>query len=102
MLNTISSIQQRTAGISFEEFAQDETLIKAVLYDFIVIGEAAINISPNVQAQYPQVSWRLISDMRNVIAHEYFQVNLRIVWNTAQNNLPPLVTQLQALLNAET
>jgi uncharacterized protein with HEPN domain len=98
ILNAIASIQQLTAGISFEEFADNQMVAKAVLYDFVVIGEAAINIPTEVQAKYPDIPWRLMSDMRNVIAHEYFQVNLRIVWNTTQNNLPPLVALLEALL----
>ena len=86
---------------SFEGFAQDEILIKAVLYDFVVIGEAAISVSPDIQTRYSRIPWRLMGDMRNVIAHEYFQVNLRIVWNTARNNLPLLKPQLEALLEAE-
>lgn len=101
ILDAIVSIQQLTAGISFEEFADNQMVAKAVLYDFVVIGEAAINISTEVQAKYPDIPWRLMSDMRNVVAHEYFRVNLRIVWNTAQNNLPPLIALLEALLQEE-
>ncbi len=101
IVNAIASIQQRTAGMSFEEFTENETVAKAVLYDFVVIGEAAINIPTEVQVKYPDIPWRFMSDMRNVIAHEYFQVNLRIVWNTARNNLPPLTASLNALLHEE-
>jgi uncharacterized protein with HEPN domain len=97
ILNAIDSIQMRTAGMSFDEFSQNETVVKAVLYDLIIIGEAAINISSNVQALAPELPWRLMSDMRNIMAHEYFQVNLRITWSTIQNNLPPLIYPLQQL-----
>jgi len=48
------------------------------------IGEAAINIPADVQALAPELPWRLMSDMRNIMAHEYFQVNLRITWSTIQ------------------
>jgi uncharacterized protein with HEPN domain len=102
IINAGNSIQRYTAGMTFEEFQQNEMLIKAILYDFVVIGEAAINVPSEVQSRYPQIPWRLIGDMRNVIAHEYFQVNLRIIWNTVQNNLPVLLTQLQDLLETET
>lgn len=68
-----------------------------MLYDLIVIGEAAINIPLDVQALAPEIPWRLMSDMRNIIAHEYFQVNLRIAWSTLKNNLPPLIRPLQQL-----
>lgn len=84
ILDAIQSIQSRTANLSFDEFSQDETLVKAVLYDLIVIGEAAINIPPDVQALAPDLPWRLMSDMRNIMAHEYFQVNLRVTWSTIQ------------------
>lgn len=97
ILNAIDSIQSRTADMSFDQFSQDETIVKAVLYDLIVIGEAAINIPADVQALAPELPWRLMSDMRNIMAHEYFQVNLRITWSTIQNNLSPLMNPLQQL-----
>jgi uncharacterized protein with HEPN domain len=97
ILNAIDSIQIRTAGMSFDQFSQDETIVKAVLYDLIIIGEASINIPADVQALAPELPWRLMSDMRNIMAHEYFQVNLRITWLTIQNNLPPLIYLLLQL-----
>jgi uncharacterized protein with HEPN domain len=97
ILNAINSIQSRTAGMSFDQFSQDETIVKAVLYDLIVIGEASINIPADVQALAPELPWRLMSDMRNIMAHEYFQVNLQITWSTIQNNLSPLIHPLQQL-----
>jgi uncharacterized protein with HEPN domain len=97
ILNAIDSIQRRTTGMSFDQFSQDETIVKAVLYDLIVIGEAAINVPVDVQALAPELPWRLMSDMRNIMAHEYFQVNLRITWSTIQNNLSPLIHPLQQL-----
>lgn len=97
ILNAIASIQTRTADMSFDEFSQNETIVKAVLYDLIIIGEAAINISAEIQALAPDLPWRLMGDMRNIMAHEYFQVNLRITWSTIQNNLCPLIYPLQKL-----
>ena len=98
ILKAIDSIQQQTANISFSEFSETEMLAKSVLYDFIVIGEAATKIPASIRSRFPQIPWRLMRDMRNVAAHEYFQINLRIVWNTARNNLPPLVPALQNAL----
>ena len=97
ILNAINSIQMRTAEMSFDEFSQDETIAKAVLYDLIIIGEAAINVFVDIQALAPELPWRLMSDMRNIMAHEYFQINLRITWSTIQNNLSPLIHPLQQL-----
>ena len=102
IINAAKTIQSYTAGMTFKEFQQNEILIKAILYDFVVIGEAAINVSSEIKSRSPQIPWRIIGDMRNVIAHEYFQVNLKIIWNTIQHNLPGLVTQLEELLQTET
>jgi uncharacterized protein with HEPN domain len=101
ILDAITSIEQRTAEITFEKFAANETIVKSVLYDFIIIGEASTNIPPKIQSRYSQIPWRLMSDMRNIMAHEYFQVNLILTWRTIENNLPYLRLQLLDLLESE-
>jgi uncharacterized protein with HEPN domain len=101
IINAANSIADYSAEITVEEFRKNEVLIKAILYDFVVIGEAAVHIPTEVKSRYPQIPWRLMGDMRNIIAHEYFQVDLKILWNTIQNNLPSLMTQLHELLRSE-
>lgn len=101
ILQSIDEIQQRTAGMDFESFITNRTVIKAVLYDFGIIGEASRHIPSDIQSLYPQIPWRLMADMRNVIFHEYFQVELEIVWIAIQNNLPLLVSPLQEILHQE-
>lgn len=87
MLDTIAEIQQCTLGITFADFEVNRILAKAILYDFLVIGEASKNIPTEIQLRYPQVPWRSMSDMRNVMVHEYFRVDLEIVWDGIQNDL---------------
>jgi uncharacterized protein with HEPN domain len=77
---SISEIKQRTRGVTFEEFTKNQTLVKAVLYDFVVIGEATRNVPNDIQLRYPLIPWRLMGGMRNVVTHEYFQVDLSRVW----------------------
>ncbi len=101
IVQAIVAIQTRVVGMSFSSFQSNETIAKAVFYDFLVIGEAAINIPSEIQLRYPQIPWRIMGDMRNVMAHEYFQVNLRIVWIAIENNLPELMLQLQELIERE-
>ena len=98
ILKAISSIQTRTVGVKFEEFSINEVMVKSVLYDFIVIGEASSQIPGEIRNSYPDVPWRLMSDLRNVMVHEYFQVNLLLTWRTIQNNLPALAQQLREIL----
>jgi uncharacterized protein with HEPN domain len=99
--DSIDEILQRTEGMEFEDFTTNRTIVKAVLYDLGIIGEAARNIPSDIQSRYPQIPWRLMGDMRNVIFHEYFQVEFKIVWMAIQNNLPLLGSQLQEVLESE-
>jgi len=98
ILDAIAMIQTRTAGLTFEEFSADKMLVESVLYQYIVLGEAARNVPEEIQGQADDVPWRLMGDMRNVIAHEYFQVQLQTVWHGVQEELPLLVEPLQRLL----
>lgn len=102
ILQSISGIQQRISGKSLQEIQRDETLTKAILYDFMVIGESARNIPAEIQSRYPTIPWRVMGDMRNIVAHEYFQIDVETIWETIQQDLPLLIPQLQAILNAET
>ena len=95
ILESITEIEQRTKGMTFEEFAKNQTTVKAVLQDFIIIGEATRNVPKEIQSRYPLFPWRLMGGMRNVATHEYFPVNLSRVWATIQEDLLTLVPQLQ-------
>ena len=102
ILDAITRIQRSTVGMSFEDFRGiEEIILQGILYNFIIIGEASVNVDDGIKSRYPQIPWRLMGDMRNVMAHEYFQVNQRLVWNTIQNHLPPLVPLLEELLAQE-
>lgn len=100
ILSAIDLIQQRLDSLDYETFSINTVLAESIVYQFIVIGEASANIPDNIKALAPELPWRQMSDMRNMMAHEYFRVNLAIVWETAQNNLPPLVEPLKKLLIA--
>lgn len=101
ILRSINSIQRCTTNMKRADFETNETAVKAVLYDLIVIGEAAVNIPTEIQKCFPELPWRLMGDMRNLLTHEYFRVDPEIVWDTVQNNLPELIEPLQKLLDSE-
>ena len=63
-----------------------------------VIGEAAARIPSEVVKDHPEVPWRDMADVRNVVVHEYFGVDQRVVWDTITTDLPPLVAPLSKLL----
>ncbi len=99
ILDAIGSIQSYTAGMDYPAFAQDRRTGDAVLRNITVIGEAASRIPEAIQVASPDIPWADMRDMRNVVIHEYFGINRQILWDTTQTDLPPLVLQLQALLD---
>jgi uncharacterized protein with HEPN domain len=97
ILESAISIQENSQGLTFETFCENKLLIKAILYDYLIIGEASRHIPQEIQLQYPEVPWRLMADMRNVIAHQYFQVRLKLIWQGTQQDIPSLIEKLQKL-----
>lgn len=71
-------------------FKQQELIQIWIIYHLQIIGEAARVVSQEFKARYLNIPWRDISDLRNLIIHEYFRVNLDIIWDIVQNNIPPL------------
>ena len=82
-------------------FLKDTLCQDAVVRRLEIIGEAARRISEDTRKRYPDLSWRAMIGMRNLMIHEYDDVDLEIVWETVQNNLPPLIAQLEAGITRE-
>ena len=101
ILNSISKIQRYTAGLSYEELIQDELVLDAVIHNLQIIGEATKQIPDSLRSQHPQIEWKAIAGMRDIIAHAYFSVNTRIVWNVIQQNLQPLKDCIEYLQQTE-
>lgn len=98
ILDTFSEIQQFTRGVDYEIFKKDDKTIRAVEMNFIIIGEAANQIPRDVEEKFPAIPWNLMRAMRNRIVHAYFNVDEKLMWDTIQNDLPPLVPELEKLL----
>jgi uncharacterized protein with HEPN domain len=75
-------------GITFEEFDRNIEKVFAVLRALEIIGEASRQIPFEAQQQYPHLPWQEMIGMRNVLAHEYFGVDNRVVWRTVREDLP--------------
>jgi uncharacterized protein with HEPN domain len=101
MLEHITSALDAIEGKDRSEFDANPILQKAVLHDILNIGEASSYVSPELQAKYPRVPWTDVRGFRNVVVHEYFSVDLDIVWQTALNDLVPLRAQIEEVLKVE-
>lgn len=90
ILTSISKIKRYTAGMSYEQLSADELIFDAVVHNLQIIGEAVKNIPLEICNRYPQVEWRKISGLRDIIAHAYFTIDDQIVWDIVQNKLDDL------------
>ena len=98
ILDAIAEIQKFTHGMDFETFKGDDKSIRAVEMNFIIIGEAANQIPEEIEEKYSVIPWHLMRAMRNRVVHAYFEVDEKLMWDTIQNDLPPLVPELEKLL----
>ena len=67
----------------------------------LILGEAAGRMSPEMYQAHPEVPWKLVTGMRNVLIHDYVQTNYQLVWTSVQRDLPVLYEQLQKIRSAE-
>jgi len=98
MLASIEKIERYTAGVDFERFTGDDLLVDAVVRNLEIIGEAARHIPEQVRQRYPEVPWQRVVGLRNIVVHEYFAVDVKIVWTIVRENLPGLKVALQRML----
>lgn len=98
ILQAIAEIQSFTDGMTFEDFQADTKTVRAVMCNISIMGEAASSVPLEIQSRFSEIPWAEMRGIRNVIIHEYFQVNLNILWRTIQQSFSPLVLQLSELL----
>jgi len=98
ILDSIKKIEGYTKGLSKEEFLRDSQVQDAVLRRLEIVGEAAKNLPSDFKERYADVSWRQIAGMRDVIIHEYFGVDLDLVWATVKKDLPALKQKINNIV----
>lgn len=100
MLEAITAIQEYTAGMTQDEFANDGKTVRAVLHALIVIGEAAVHLPDEVCVRHDAVDWASMRAMRNILVHEYFGADVTIVWRTVQDDLPGLIPEFERIVSS--
>lgn len=100
ILEAINNIENYIENIlTVDAFTQSKITKDAVLRNFEIIGEATNNLENEFITQHPQIEWDKIISMRNFIIHEYFGVDLELVWETIKKDLPILKKEIEKLLS---
>jgi uncharacterized protein with HEPN domain len=101
ILESIEWVEKDVQQLSEAEFYKNVPMQDAVVRRLEIIGEAVRNLPSDFKDIYPVTPWLDIADMRNKLIHEYFDVDLELVWEVIQKDLPPLKKQVEELLHQE-
>lgn len=100
-MQEVAFLRIHVHDVTFDAFVADEMMKRAVARSLEIIGEAAKNLSPALRKRYPEVDWRGMAGLRDVLIHKYFGVNWRIVWDVLQNKIPLFEQQLRHVIEQE-
>ena len=88
--DAIAKIEKYLTEVDFDTFSVNDMMIDAVIRELAIVGEAANNLSEGFCGAHPEIPFRDIIDMRNILIHNYAGVSVKIVWDTCKHNLPDL------------
>ncbi len=97
ILKAIRSIDKYTKDLTFQKFKRNNLVVDAVVRNLEIIGEAAKNIPANIRKKSSDIEWKKISGLRDILAHEYFGVDMEILWDIITNKLPNLKEKVSKL-----
>ncbi|MDT9201328.1 DUF86 domain-containing protein [Limnospira fusiformis KN01] len=100
ILKAIQQIISYVEDIKKEDLQRDDEKQAAILYRIIIVGEATKRLSPEFRQQYPMIPWREMAGLRDVVIHDYDELDFDILWNVIQVNLPDILPQIQLIFNS--
>jgi len=95
------NILEFAQGKGKDDLSADTQTQSAILYQIIVVGEATKRLSSSFRSQHPEVFWKDIAGMRDVVAHQYDRIDIEILWRVIQQDVPELLSSLEAMLLEE-
>ncbi|MDD5694749.1 MAG: DUF86 domain-containing protein [Bacteroidales bacterium] len=99
ILDSCYKILEYSKDFTFEEFEHDNKTIDAVIRNFEIIGEASNLLPESIKEKYTEVEWHRIKGFRNRIIHDYFGVDLQIIWKITHDQIPALISGITHILN---
>ena len=98
ILSSIQEIEEFVEGMDFKGFVRDRKTVNAVIRSLEVMGEAVKKIPLEIRDKYPEIPWKYIAGMRDKLIHEYHGVDLEIVWEVIEKEIPPLKPKFEKIL----
>ena len=92
-------IEKYTESINFEEFRNSELIQDGVVRNLEIIGEAVKNIPEDIKRNNPDVEWRKIAGLRDILVHAYFGIDVEVVWDIVKNKVPELKGKIEKILS---
>jgi len=101
ILEALDSLMQSLQECTEREFFSNDVICSASAYKLTIVGEAAARISDEMKERNPEIEWRKVVGLRNVLVHQYFGIDWAMVWEVASVEAPILRARIAAILQAE-
>ncbi len=96
---SIAKIEAYTSGVSFEEFAGNSLIVDGTVRNLEIIGEAVKKLPPSLTEAHPEIAWKKMAGLRDILIHEYFGVDVKIIWDIVRHKLPELKEVVRKILS---
>lgn len=99
IIEAAGAAREFIAGMGKDELGKDRRTRDAVVRNLEIIGEAVKKLPVETKRDYPDVEWKKIAGLRDILVHDYFGIDMDIVWDVVQNKLPVLAEQVRRILD---
>lgn len=98
MLEATKRIEKYARGTTLQKLKKDTLVLDGIARNLEIIGEAAKNVPAQIREKHPEVEWKKIAGLRDILAHEYFGIDTEVVWDIVKDKLPALKKQIRRIL----
>ena len=95
ILSAIACVEEYTCGVSEEELKRDKLRLHATIYNVQIIGEAVYKLTKEFKSQHPETPWAVIEKMRHILVHDYFRINIEVLWDVVNKDIPQFKSQVE-------
>jgi uncharacterized protein with HEPN domain len=99
ILEAIRKIKKYTRNLTFEELTKDELVLDGVVRNLEIIGEAVKQIPAEIKNKNPDIEWKKIAGLRDILTHAYFGIDEAIVWDVIKNKIPELKNKISKIIS---